>query len=473
MTETDHIKVDVLVIGAGGCGLTAALSAHEAGLEVAILEKADRAGGNTALSSGSIPAAGTSLQLSHGVTDSAQAFAKDLFNHTGAHDADALVGTLTDVSAELIDFLAAQGVALEFVSGYRHVGHSTARLHAPPARRGADLVTDLLTAVERCDIPLALGQGATRLIAKQGRIIGAIAGEDRIEADAVILACNGFAAAPELLATHCPVAAKAAYAGSPYSTGDALTWGAELGAGTGNLGAFQAHAGLSHRTGALMTWTLIERGAVIVDATGQRFGNETLGYSGFGELMMAHEGPFHMIYDAEIRDNVAAGQPDFAEACAMGAARQAADAAALAQTIGAPQEGLAATLASARDAAQGAAADPFGRQDWGLGALDAPYCASEIAPAIFHTQGGLRIDTGARVLTEAGDAIPGLYAGGGAAMGISGRNGARGYMSGNGLLSALGLGLIAGRSAARDISTMRTAGGEQPHQSAFDQAQLN
>lgn len=456
MLDVASVSVDVLVIGAGGCGLTAALAAHADGLDVAILEKASAPGGNTTLSSGSIPAAGSALQAAAGITDSAADFAADLRAAAKSHDADELVDALTGVSADLIDFLSHEGVRLDVITGYRHVGHRTYRLHAPPNRRGSELIADLSRAVARRDIPLALGTGANRLITSNGRVIGAMSGTDRIEARAVILACNGFGAAPDLLAQHCPPAARAIYAGSPHSTGEALIWGSEIGAATGNMAAYQGHAGLSTKTGALMTWTLIERGAVIVDGYGRRFGDETVGYSGFADLALAATGPFNVIYDTRIRDDVAAGQPDFAEACRMGVAVMAQTSRALADMLSLPPDELAATLTAVKAMASCAGvgdadADPFGRRDWGFGLSHDSLCATEIQPALFHTQGGLRVDASARVLDKAGHAIGGLYAGGGAAMGISGRAGGGGYMSGNGLLAALGLGLIAGRAAAADL----------------------
>jgi fumarate reductase flavoprotein subunit len=450
MTEDHSASVDVLVIGAGGCGLTAALAAHDAGSEVAILEKARVLGGNTALSSGSIPAAPTQLQSSAGVEDSAAIFAGDLRAASGHHDADALIDVLAETSGALIDFLVEKGVTLDLITAYKHVGHTTHRLHAPPSRRGSSLLEDLAIAVRKRDIPLALGHPATGLVSDDGRVVGARAGDDTIAADAIVLACNGFGAASELLAEHCPSAAEATYAGSPDSTGDAIVWGRDVGAATGNMAAYQGHAALSVKTGALMTWTLIERGGFIVDRNGRRFGDETLGYSGFADLELGATGPFHLIYDVSIRDGVAAGQPQFAEACAFGAAVTEADVHALARRIGLPEDMLAATLAETQASALGDRADLFGRADWGSGPLGDPLCATQIEPALFHTQGGLKIDTSARVLDMADRPIPGLFAGGGAAMGISGRAGGGGYMSGNGLLSALGLGLIAGRSAANE-----------------------
>lgn len=449
-------SVDVLVIGAGGCGLTAALAAAAGGAEVAVVEKAARAGGNTAVSSGSIPAAGTPLQARTGIEDSPARFAADLAHVAGRHEAMEISDTLVERSAELIGFLTdTAGVTLTLIETYRHVGHSVHRLHAPPSRKGIDLMVDLLRACEARGIPLAFGQPARGLIVAGDRVCGAViddgaGGTYRIAAGSVILATNGFGASPRLLAEHCPLARTAYYAGSPHSEGEALDWGLPLGAKTGNMPAFQGHAGIDTRTGGLLTWTVIERGGFIVDGWGRRIMDESIGYSAAAAVLLAAGGPFFMVYDARIEADVAAGQPEFAEAVAAGAARKADSAAELAQRTGAEAHTLDAALDGAARAARGEGGDPFGRTAWGLGALDTGALRfSEIRPALFHTQGGLMVDHEARVLRADGSVIEGLFAGGGAAAGISGADGAGGYMSGNGLLSALGLGMIAGKCAAR------------------------
>lgn len=456
-TETDF-DLDVLVIGAGGCGLVAAIAAAEVGASVGLVEKAERLGGNTAVSSGSIPAAGTRLQAEAGVIDSPAIFQADLSRVAGEHEAMHLTQTLTERSAELIDFLIATAQArITLVSAYKHVGHSVTRLHAPPSRKGVDLMEDLARAVEARDIPLALGQSALELIVEQGRVCGAVVadgagGTYRIGAKAVILATNGFGNSRALLAELCPLAQDAYYAGSQQSDGEAILWGRALGAQLANISAFQGHAAVDARSGGLMTWTTVERGAVIVNAQGARFMDECIGYSAASARQMADTGPFHMIYDDRIMENVAAGQPEFAEAVAMGAARPAVSVAELAAKIGVPAEALAQTMAEATAAAEGGDC-PLGRKAWGLGALDLQHLRYTcIQPALFHTQGGLMVDTEARVLRADGSIIEGLYAGGGAAAGISGQAGATGYMSGNGLLGALGLGLIAGKAAAEAVA---------------------
>jgi fumarate reductase flavoprotein subunit len=102
--------------------------------------------------------------------------------------------------------------------------------------------------------------------------------------------------------------------------------------------------------------------------------------------------------------------------------------------------------------ARGEAKDAFGRSNFGLGALKGPFYGCRVVPGLFHTQGGLRVDGNARVLRPDGTPIPGLFAGGGAAAGISGKAGALGYASGNGLLTAIALGRLAGLTAASEIA---------------------
>lgn len=109
-----------------------------------------------------------------------------------------------------------------------------------------------------------------------------------------------------------------------------------------------------------------------------------------------------------------------------------------------PAGSLAATFESVRACARGAAVDPFGRSFADAPELEAPYCAVKVTGALFHTQGGLVVDSSGRVIAEDGGALPNLYA----ACGVSG-NDASGYLSGNGLLTAVTLGLAAGRHAGR------------------------
>src|SRR6202045_25819 len=141
---------DVLVIGAGACGLAAAIAAHDSGVSVAIIEKIDRPGGNSSLSTGSVPAAGSRFQREADIADSPERFVADLMRIGGATDCPDLVRRLVDTSAATVEWLAdAVGARIALVTAYKHIGHSVPRLHAPVSRRGQDLVDDLIAAVEK------------------------------------------------------------------------------------------------------------------------------------------------------------------------------------------------------------------------------------------------------------------------------------------------------------------------------------
>ena len=453
--------LDVLVIGAGSCGLAAAIAAHDAGASVAILEKRRRPGGNSSLSTGSLPGAGSRFQRAAGIEDSPAKLLADLMRIAGETDCPDLMRRLAEQSAPTVEWLVdAVGARLSLVTAYKHVGHSVARLHAPVSRRGQDLVDDLLAAVEARGIPLAVGQGAHRLIVEDGAVVGARVGvsdadESAQRAKKTILAVNGFAGHGELVKRFCPEIAGAQYFGALGSTGEAVLWGEKLGAALSNIGAYQGYAAVADPHGSLLSWTTIEKGGLIVNGRGERFGDESAGYSGFTRNVMTEAAPRFAIFDDKIFA-VASGEEEFLELANYGGLKSADDARGLAREIGLDGNALVATIATAARAASGDIADPFGRRDFGLGALSGKLYACRIVPGLFHTQGGLAVDGDGRVLDQKGHPIKNLFAGGGATGGLSGRTGGAGYASGNGLLSAIALGRLAGSAAADEIRNENT-----------------
>ncbi len=220
--------------------------------------------------------------------------------------------------------------------------------------------------------------------------------------------------------------------------GDALRLAEPLGAAVSSLDAYQGHAGLSAAARTLVTWTTVMAGAVVVDAEGRRFGDETVGYSEYAAMLAARPGARGwVVLDARI-DALTQGFRDYRDVVEAGALRWADTVDGLAARIGVDAAVLAAELDDAAAVARGESpVDRVGRCRVAA-ALAPPYAAVEIVPALFHTQGGLGVDEHARVLDVTGRPLGGLYASGGAAVGMSG-HGAAGYLAGNGLLPALGL----------------------------------
>ena len=451
MSAAADYTTDLLVVGAGACGLAAAISAHDVGISVAIAEKRDRPGGNSSLSTGSIPGAGSRYQAAAGIDDSAEQMVADLLAVSGHHDADPLTRLMAEQSAPLCEWLIDDlGARMELITAYKHVGHTVERLHAPRSRRGQDLVDDLLGFVHDREIPLAVGNGVTELIERDGAVVGARVGTEKIASRKVLLATNGFAANRDLVARFCPEIADADYFGALGSTGEAVVWGNQLGAALGNMAAYQGYAAVAYPQGQLLSWTTIEKGGILVGADGQRFGNEDAGYSGFTPKVMAQGTFAWAVFDQRIHD-VAMAEEEYAEMSAMGGIRWADTAQALAAEVEIDAVGLGTALNDYNAAARGQPRDTFARTKFGLAPLVPPFAIVTVKPALFHTQGGLMVDDHARVLRPDGRPIANLFAGGGAAAGISGRTGAGGYASGNGLLTALALGRIGGLRAAAEV----------------------
>jgi fumarate reductase flavoprotein subunit len=186
-------------------------------------------------------------------------------------------------------------------------------------------------------------------------------------------------------------------------------------------------------------------GAVQINRLGQRFHNESLGYSEAAvHVLQQPEAMAWNVFDSPLLD-MARGFPDFIQAEKAGALKVASDIPALAQIIGCPTQALEDTLQSVAPGVT----DKFGRTF--SRSLIPPYYAVKVTGALFHTQGGLDIDAQCRVRNPQGAVFPNLWAAGGAARGVSG-NEVWGYLSGNGLLSAVGGGWVAAGSIAQALT---------------------
>lgn len=448
-------EADVLIVGAGAAGLVAALAASEAGAEVVIVERHAVPSGSTALSAGLIPAAATRFQRAAGIDDSAELFAADIMAKAGNEPDPAIVSRLTAHVGPVLEWLADRhGLPFDVVTNFSYPGHSARRMHGLPKRTGSELVDRLREAAEARDIPILTGFRATTLFTDTAGRVAGIAGtrpggcEEQIGCRALVLACNGYGGNRALVAKHIPEMVDALWFGHSGNEGDAVLWGDALGADLVAMSGHQGHGSVAHPHGILITWATIMEGGFQVNARGERFSDESHGYSEQAATVLAQPGgKAWTIFDGRIAA-IARQFEDFRNAEAQGAIVQAQDIASLARMLGMPPDALAATAAEVEALKQGNGSDRFGRDFRGAQPLAAPFCAVAVTGALFHTQGGLRIDPQARVLRRDGSAFANLFACGGAAVGVSGRR-ASGYLSGNGLLTAVGLGEIAGREAAR------------------------
>ena len=447
--------VEVAIVGAGAAGLVAALAAAEAGAEPLVIERDPVPRGSTALSAGLVPAAGTRWQREHGIDDSPARFASDIARKAEGLADPTLVAHVTQASGPAVEWLAeTYGLPFSLVHDFDYPGHSARRMHGLPSRSGAELVDRLRAAVEARGIAMLTSALVTTLIAApDGRVRGLglrrpDGAEERIGCKALVLACNGYGGNKDLVARHIPELADALYFGHPGNQGDAVLWGSALGAELKDMSGHQGHGSVAHPHGILVTWATMMEGGFQVNVAGRRFSDETHGYSEQAAVVLAQpDGVAFNIFDARIAQ-IARQFEDFRNAEAQGAILAADTVEALATLLKVPGAALAETFADIARCRRARARDAFGRDWGGTAPLSPPLHAVKVTGALFHTQGGLEVDASARVLRPDGTRLPNLLAAGGAARGVSGPK-ASGYLSGNGLLTAVTLGRSAGHAAAR------------------------
>lgn len=452
------IHVPAVVVGAGACGLTAALTLADAGVGVLVLERDANPTGNTALSAGLIPAAGSRLQREKGVPDTPEIFAADIAAKARHQNDARVVHAVTAISGPTIDWLMDRhGLELHLVEGFRYPGHSQLRMHGPRSQTGADLQQMLLAAARRAGVDVLTSASVEDIYAERDgtvrgvRFVRPDGSTETVGCDVLILACNGFGANPAMVREYIPEMSEATYCGHESNTGDAVRWGQALGAGLADLGAYQGHGSVPSPHRSPLTWAVISLGGFQVNTDGRRFANEMSGYSEHAREVLRQPGGIAWnIYDVRCEAPALAFQ-DYQQMQAVGAIRQTDSVESLAQVTGVPLAALRETLDHAAACARGEASDPLGRDFTMNPPLQPPYRAARVTGALFHTQGGLVVDTEARVLRADGTALPNLFAGGGAARGLCGPA-AWGYMSGNGLLSAVMLGRLAALAASRQVA---------------------
>jgi flavocytochrome c len=449
-------SVQVLVIGGGACGMTAALAATDEGVEVRVLERDAKPYGATGMSQGYICAAGSNLQKAAGVMDTPELFVADILSKTEGLTDPTFARMVADASGPTIDWLVERhGLPLEVNKEWAgFFGHHRARLHNVPSRTGSELIRLLTSAAKKNRANITPRTRAVDIYVDHHDTVLGVGIEQpdgrrgAIGCDALVLAACGFGANRDMIRRHIPAMAAAPYFGHDGSQGDGILWGQELGAATADMGSFQGLGCLAEPYGVVVNYDVVMQGGFAVNKLGQRFSNELENISGQSVNVLAQPDRIAwLIYDKRLHD-IMLCRPDYAGLNALGAICEGSTIEALAGTINVPQEALRATLQGINTMWAGKMADPFGRDFRVHPQLVAPYYGVKVTGALIHTQGGLVVNSYAQVCRADGSTFPNLFAGGGTARSISGP-GAWGYLPAVGLTMAVTLGRLAGETAAR------------------------
>ena len=433
----------VVVVGAGGCGMVAALAAAESGAQVVLLEKTDVPGGNTALTT-SLVVAGSRFQREAGVEDDPATFAGEINRRNGGQANPTLVELMANEGAPTLEWLA-DTTGMEFTVSEGASGHSQRRAHG--CGGGWAFVRGLLATVStHRNIEIRWLTPARSLVMDSaGAVTGVQTDGGVVNAGKVILATGGFGANRDMVAHYIPKADGIPYRGHTGVEGDGARMGLEAGGVVANMDAFLPYPTYFRPLQLPMPQPLIHSGAILVAGDGRRFADETRYPSGPGARMLDMPGRCaYEVFDQRILREVASEVPP---AIARQAFETGASSDELAEKLGVDPQGLARSIEAYNLAAAGGP-DEFGRAPGAQ--LTPPFYGAKVWVALYNTQGGLQVNEDGQALTADGAPIPNLYAGGDASEGISGPD-ATGYLPGNGTLTAIVLGKRAGEHAARSL----------------------
>lgn len=444
--ENDY---DVVIIGSGGTGLSAAIQANELGMKVAVLEKEKELGGNTNRASSGMNAAETNVQLHHGVIDNVADFYHETYKDGGRLNDKDMLGYFVYHTAPAIDWLADHDIKLDDITITG--GMSKKRTHRPASMApiGGFLVKSLLEVVAQEDIPVFNKTKVTKLRrTDDGRVNGVEVNADGIikviNVKAVILATGGFGASKEYIKRFRPDLESYKTTNQPGATGDGLKLAENVGAELMQMNLVQVHPTVQQDNPHvyLIGEAVRGEGAIMVNGEGKRFVNELNTRKICANAITAlPEHSAYLIFDQGIRDHVKA--IEFYDKVGLVVHGETIED--LAKQINVDPSNLKQTVTTWNQAVENHDDAEFGRTTGMDRGITKPgFFAIHIAPAIHYTMGGIHITPKTQVLDGNGDIIKGLFAAGEVAGGLHGNN----RVGGNSIAETIVFGRQAGQQVA-------------------------
>ena len=493
--EDSTVDADVVVVGAGGAGMTAAITAAAEGKTVVILESQSMVGGNSVRATGGMNAGKTVYQDENEFGESAgvektlktaaekyadnetiTALAKTVSeqwaayqaNPTGYFDSvelmelDTMIGgkgindpelveTLCANSADAIDWLDEHGITLHNVSSFG--GASVKRIHRPVNAEGKTvsvgsyMIPLLQENCEKAGVKMMLDTTATEILTDaNGAAVGVKAtgasGETvTVNAKAVILASGGFGANLDMVVKYKPELKGFMTTNAPGIQGQGIEMAQAIGAATVDMDQIQIHPTVEANTAALITEGLRGDGAILINEEGQRFIDEVGTRDVVSAAEIAQTGSYSwLVVDQAMADASSVIQGYIKKGYTVTGTTYEE----LGKAMGVDAAAFAETMEKWNGYVEAKNDPDFGRTSFANPLNTAPYYAVKVTAGVHHTMGGLKINANTEVLNEKGEVIPGLFAAGEVTGGVHGAN----RLGGNAVADFTVFGRIAGAAAS-------------------------
>ncbi len=498
--EDRTVDADVVVVGAGGAGMTAAISAAADGLKVVVVESQAMVGGNSVRATGGMNAAKTPLQDKNTFGESAgvektlaaaegyadnetitalaatvseqweayKANPEGYFDSVELMELDTMIGgkginnpelvkTLCSNTADSIVWLDSVGASLTSVGAFG--GASVKRIHRPVNAEGktlsvgAYIVPILEKNLQDAGVEIILNTTVDTILTDANGAACGVSGVANdgskltVNADAVILTTGGFGANLDMVVSYKPELAGFMTTNAAGIQGQGIKMAEALGAATVDMNQIQIHPTVEANTASLITEGLRGDGAILVNAEGKRFFDEVSTRDKVSAAEIAQPGSYsYLIVDQAMADasNVIQGY------IKKGFTTQGETYEELAKALGMDEAAFAETMNTWNGYVEAKNDPEFGRTSFANPLNTAPYYAIKVTAGVHHTMGGLKINPAAEVLTEDGSAIAGLFAAGEVTGGVHGAN----RLGGNAVADFVVFGRIAAQSAADYVAAL-------------------
>ncbi|MBQ7785273.1 MAG: FAD-dependent oxidoreductase [Clostridia bacterium] len=410
---------DILVVGGGMAGISAAIAAQQNGGDVILIDEKEYLGGNSVLSTGTFIFGGTSVQAALGIADDPDTFYSWAIENSGGRKDPVQVAMVAYHGQEYIDFLAEMDVYFNDKKVNSTDGSEINRGHAIAPNIGA-AVSKIVAKMEEMGIDIRYATHAYDLIVDEnGKVIGVKAidaegNEVEYKANHVVLACGGWGDNNEMIVENWGKEYDGlVYGGAKGMDGTMLNVAVGLGAALVDMDDPHIDATLEVTRGLTITTNVLRNcgGILVRQSTGERFADEVSNHSEIAAAIMHDLGDpyYYEIFDDDALTYSDAVTTKIQAYFDMGLTQDYMSVEEMANGLGIEYEALKKTIDDYNAAVRGDISDPYGRVKF-LKELDAPYHVMKVANGVACTTGGLKVDEKMHVIREDGSVIDGLYA---------------------------------------------------------------